>query len=187
MKKTNITFDAMREKGNNTGLAKNSNLSLQSAMVEAVKKQLEKIGEKSFRCVFSIDDNLYQVFMNAETMLQRCKLESDEKSLKVFAPVSRPQAVEMVKELKPIGTMQDLKEIAKKLEKKLNNGQLVEYYLAKRFKKSFDHVKPWYEKGGEFGSCEVKFFDFGNGKACTSPRCRLTNRKQLEKLGYEFQ
>ena len=186
MKKTNIIFDAMREKGNNTGLAKNSNISLQSAMVQAVKEQLEKIGEKSFRCVFHVDGKLYQVFMNAETMLQRCKLESDEKSLKVFAPISRPQAVEMVKDLKAIGEMKDLEEVKAKSEKKLNNGQAVEYFLARKFKKPFDHVKPWYEKGGEFGSCEVKFFDFGNGCSCSSPRCRLTNRKQLEKLGYSF-
>lgn len=186
MKKTNITFDAMREKGNNTGLAKNANVALQSAMKEAVKRQLEKIGEKSFRCVFHVDGKLYQVFVNAETMLQRCKLESDEKSLKVFAPMSRPQAVEMVKSLQAIGNMQDLEDIKEKASKKMNNGQAVEYFLAKKYKKAFDHVKPWYEKGGEFGSCEVKFFDFGNGCAISSPRCRLTNRKQLEKLGYSF-
>lgn len=186
MKKTVATFEYGREKGNNTGLAKNSDTELQNEMVNAVKEQLKKIGEKSFRCVIHIDGKLYQMFMDAEVMLQRCKLEVDGKSLKVFSPLSRPQVADMVSQMKSIGTMDDLNDIKSKSEKKINNGQAVEYFLAKKYHKTFDHIKPWYTKGGEFGSCEVKFFDFGVGKACTSPRCKLTNKKQLEKLGYSF-
>lgn len=186
MKKTVAEFDYMREKGNNTGLGKNSDYALQSKMIDAVKARLTKIGEKGFRCVVHVDGKLYQLFMDAETMLQRCKLEVDGNSLKVFAPFSRPQIAEMVSTMQEIGTMEQLKEVKEKSGKKLNNGQAVEFFLAKKYHKPFDHVKPWYTAGGEFGACEVKFFDFGNGKACTTPRCRLTSRKQLEGLGYTF-
>lgn len=187
MAKFTSAYDYGREKGNNTGLGKNSNQELQAAMVAAVVKEFRKQNIKGIRYCFHIDGGVYSVFMDIEKAVERAKLEADGKSLKLFAPFSRAQAKALSEENSTyyIGTFEELEQI--KEEKELSDlGKAVEYQLAKKLRKPFDHTKAWYKGNGEFGGYEVKFLNFGIGKASTTPRCRLTNRKQLENLGYQF-
>ena len=187
MVKTTIDFDYGRDKGNNTGLGKNSNKALQEKMVQAVIQEFHKQGIKGIRYCFHIDGKIYSIFMDIEKATERAKLEADGKSLKLFAPFSRVQAKALTEEKNTyyIGTFEELDAI--KQEKGLTDyGKAVEYQLAKKLRKPFDHTKAWSKGTGEFGGYEVKFLNFGNGVASTTPRCRLTNRKQLEGLGYRF-
>lgn len=189
MKKTNISFEYNRKKGNNTGLGKNSNEELKEKMIKAVKDAFNHAEIKGFRVCFHVHGIIYSVFMDTETMLQRAKLESDGKSLKVFAPFSRPQAEELAENAYQVGTWEELEAIRKEGngdKAYSNNGIAVEYLLAKKLKKKFDHKKAWFEGRGEFGGYEVKFFDFGFDRCASSPRAKLTNRAQLEKIGYSF-
>lgn len=189
MAKTTVSFEYGRDKGNNTGLGKNSNVELQEAMTQAVADAFQKLEIRGFRILFHVHGVIYSVLVNTDTMLQRAKLESDEKSLKVFAPFSRPQAEELAKNAYVVGTWEELETIREQGDGKkayANNGIAVEYMLAKKLKKKFDHKKAWTEGRGEFGGYEVKFFDFGFDRCASSPRAKLTNRKQLEKLGYQF-
>ena len=185
----NYNFDYGRDKGNNSGLGKNSNLVLQSKMVDAVKDAFQKKDIKGFRVLFHVHGVIYSVFVNTDSMLRRAKLESDEKSLKVFAPFSRPQAEEIAKTAYVVGTWDELQAIRQHGDGKkpyTNNGIAVEYMLAKKLKKRFDHKKAWTQGRGEFGGYEVKFFDFGFDRCASSPRAKLTNKKQLEGIGYQF-
>ena len=185
MKKTTIIFDAQRTKGNNTGLGKNANKDLQEAMVKAVVDAFAKAEIKGFRIVFHVQGKVYSVFMNTDEALQRAKLESDNKSLKIFAPFSRAQAIELAKSAYCLGTFEELEKIQKEGNYH-NKGIAAEYMLARKLKQKFDHKKAWYEGRGEFGGYEVKYFDFGDVVCTSSPRAKLTNRAQLEKLGYTF-
>lgn len=189
MAKTTVSFKYGRDKGNNTGLGKNSNVELQEAMMQAVADAFQKLAIRGFRILFHVQGVIYSVLVDTDTMLQRAKLESDEKSLKVFAPFSRPQAEELAKNAYVVGTWEELETIRKNGDGKkpyTNNGIAVEYLLAKKLKKRFDHKKAWTEGRGEFEGYEVKFFDFGFDRCISSPRAKLTTRAQLEKIGYKF-
>ena len=185
MAKTTLNFNAEREKGNNTGLGKNSNKVLQEEMVQAVIDTFEKKDIKGFRILFHVQGNIYSIFMNTDVALQRAKLERDNKSLKMFAPFSRAQAIELAQSAYKLGTMEELEAIQEKGNFH-NKGIAVEYMLAHKMRKPFDHKKAWYKGEGEFGGYEVKYFDFGDKVCASSPRAKLTSRKQLEKLGYQF-
>ena len=189
MSKKEIVFDYGRDKGNNTGLGKTSDIVLRDEMVDAVKSAYQKAEINGFRILFHVKGIVYSVMVSTEEMLQRAKLESDNKTLKVFAPFSRPQAEELAKTAYVVGTMKELETIREKGNGKkpfANNGIAAEYLLARKLKQKFDHKKPWYDGRGEFGGREVKFFDFGFDRCISSPRARLTTRKQLEKIGYSF-
>ena len=185
MAKFKTNFDPQRAKGNNTGLGKNSNEEKRQAMTNAVITEFGKRNIKGFRVCFAVGEGVYSVFMTAQDALNRTKLESDGKTLKMFAPFSRPQAVDLAETAFYIGSRDELAETKEKYEC-TNNGYAVEYLLANRMKKPFDHHKDWTEGNGEFGGYEVKFFDFGIEKATTSPRAKLTTVDQLAKLGYKF-
>lgn len=188
MKKQSINFEYGRTKGNNTGLGKNSDIDLQDAMTQAIRNQLEKVGTKGFRICYHLNGVIYSVLIDIDTGLSRLKLEANGNDIKLFAPFSKAQAVELASTAYVVGTYDDLQAIKEKGDGKKpfkNNGVAVEYLLAKKLHKPFCHFKSWYE-GSEFEGYEVKYMDFGNGSACTSPRARLTSRKQLEKIGYSF-
>lgn len=181
-KRKNVEFDAMRTKGNNTGVDKNGNRELREAMVQAVVEQFDKVGLKGVRACFAIGENVYALCLDTRSAFQRSRLTGN--ALGLLSPLSKPQARDLAASEKPLCTYSELKQAAENLQ--VNDlGTALEYVWAKKNHKPFNHKAAWHTGKNDCpDKYEMKLFNFNTTSG--SPTVRFTTRKTLEKLGYDF-
>jgi hypothetical protein len=127
-------------------------------------------------CFRASNNNIYKVYMPIERLTAQVKFNGNGKNKmkskwRFLSPISKAQAESLVENgnAKFICTYEELKQMTAKLEKS-NNGQGIEYMLAKLEHKKFNH-KAAAKDGAEYDKSEVKYFDLftGSGANATCP------------------
>lgn len=90
------------------------------------------------------------------------------KKCKFLAPLGKNQVIDLIENgtLEKIGSSDDLEKFGKS-----NNGKNIEYFLARKTRKSFDHSGKMTDGNGEFRNTEVKFFSFDKTSGTPSATC----------------
>lgn len=127
-------------------------------------------------CFRASNNGIYKVYMPIERLTAQVKYNGNGKNKmkskwRFLSPISKAQSEMLIEQGKAkfICTYEELKQATAKLEKS-NNGQGIEYVLAKLEHKKFDH-KAAAKDGAEYDKSEVKYFDLftGSGANATCP------------------
>ena len=133
---------------------------------EYAKKILEKIGFKNATIVFEINGNLYWCKMPMNRLTENLAVSG--KKCKFLSPLGKSQVLELIANgtLEQIGYSADLEQFGKS-----NNGQNIEFFLARKTRQKFDHTGKMTNGNGEFRNTEVKFFSFDKTSGTPSATC----------------
>ena len=90
------------------------------------------------------------------------------KKCKFLSPLGKNQVLELIENgtLENIGNSADLEKFGKS-----NNGKNIEFFLARKTRKGFDHNGKMTNGNGEFRKTEVKFFSFDKTSGTPSATC----------------
>lgn len=132
----------------------------------AAAKILEKITFKNATIVFEINGSLYWCKMPMHRLTDNLAVSG--KKCKFLAPLGKNQVFDLIADgtLEKIGNSADLEAFGKS-----NNGKNIEYFLARKTRKSFNHTGKMTDGNGEFRNTEVKFFSFDKTSGTPSATC----------------
>ena len=133
---------------------------------ETAEKILAKINFEFATVVFEISGSLYWCKMPMHRLTENLAISG--KKCKFLAPLGKSQVLDLIESgtLEKIGTSQDLEQFGKS-----NNGKNIEYFLARKTRKGFDHNGKMTDGQGEFRGTEVKFFSFDKTSGTPSATC----------------
>lgn len=132
----------------------------------AAEKILAKIQFKNATVIFEINSGLFWCKMPMHRLTDNLAVSG--KKCKFLAPLGKNQVLDLIADgtLEKIGESADLEAFGKS-----NNGKNIEYFLAKKTRKSFDHTGKMTDGNGEFRGTEVKFFSFDKTSGTPSATC----------------
>ena len=131
-------------------------LKVQTATEKAyAKKILDKINFEYATVIFEINGNLFWCKMPMHRLTENLAISG--KRCKFLSPLGKSQVLDLVENgtLEKIGSSADLEKFGKS-----NDGKNIEFFLASKTHKKFDHSGKMTSGNGEFRGTEVKFFSF---------------------------
>lgn len=130
------------------------------------KKILDKINFEYATVIFEINQKLYWCKMPFNRLTDNLAISG--KKCKFLSPLGKSQVLELIENgtLENIGNSADLEKFGKS-----NNGKNIEFFLARKTRKAFDHNGKMTNGNGEFRNTEVKFFSFDKTSGTPSATC----------------
>ena len=168
-------------KGNFTGIKHDEVLCC--AMWKAYVETVTKAGTKAMLCGLVYGDRVVAIRMTFDEFFQRYRevKSGNNYTLQVFCPIFRKDLDQYADRFHDVCSVQELEQIKK--DQNLHNlGNAFEYALKRKRHQKFEHTRS-FDKGSEFGTTQVKFF---NTSKEGSARVQVCKTSQLEKLGYQF-
>lgn len=161
------TIDTPKQAGGNRPLKQ------QTAEERAFADYLCKTsGIKYATIVNEFDGELWACKMPLSRLLKGLCLSNGK--AKILAPFGKKQLMQMIddaEDLELIGTVEDLDDIIAKKGGRINRGQAVEYFIARKYHCKFDHIGRMTTNGGEFRGTELKYFGWSTTTGTPSATC----------------
>lgn len=130
------------------------------------QKILDKINFDFCTVIFEYNGGLFWCKMPMHRLTDNLAISG--KKCKFLAPLGKNQVIDLIEDgtLEKIGSSDDLEKFGKS-----NNGKNIEYFLARKTRKGFDHSGKMTDGNGEFRGTEVKFFSFDKTSGTPSATC----------------
>lgn len=150
-------------------------LKVQTATEKAyAKKILDKINFEYATIIFEIGGEIFWCKMPFNRLTDNLAISG--KKCKFLSPLGKSQVISLIADgtLEKIGNSSDLEKFGKS-----NDGKNIEFFLASKTHKKFDHNGKMTDGNGEFRGTEVKFFSFDKTSGTPSATCE--NLKSIDR------